>query len=113
MAADITVPRLNSNEDQVLLTDILVREGDHVKKNDVLFLLETTKTTFEVSAPQDGIVRDISLAKGSMVDVGAKMCSLLRVGEQPVATEERLVDSRTTTKITAKARLRARELGKY
>jgi sugar O-acyltransferase (sialic acid O-acetyltransferase NeuD family) len=107
----VTVPRLNANEDQVLVVDLFVAENDAVEEGDLLFVVESTKASVEVLAPSAGRVSAIAVAKGAMIDVGRQMC-LLTEGD-------RAADSLTTrpetvapvgTRITAKARLRAAEL---
>jgi acetyltransferase-like isoleucine patch superfamily enzyme len=113
MPTGIIVPRLNTNEDQVLLTCVLVRNGDRVKKDDLLFVLETTKATFDVLAQDDGTIDDLDVVEGQMVDVGRRMCTLNDAARPAAAAglpAEALANA-TAIKTTAKARIRAQELG--
>lgn len=52
----IKVPFLTSNEDEVLVVDVLVSNKQYIKKNQKLFILETTKTSFEVDSQNDGFL---------------------------------------------------------
>ena len=49
---------------------INVREGDAVKAGDVLLLIEAMKMENEVTAPADGVVRQIAVSKGQVVATG-------------------------------------------
>jgi biotin carboxyl carrier protein len=49
------------------ILDIKVSQGTHVKKGDVLFILEAMKMENELNAPKDGIVTQISVTKGMIV----------------------------------------------
>ena len=111
MPTEITVPRLNANEDEVLLSDVRVREGDRVKKDDILFLVETTKATFEITSPADGAISSLEAAQGTMVPVGARLCRLAEGADSPAAAGAAAEAQPENIKITVKARMRARELG--
>ena len=111
---EIPAPRLNANEDEVLLTEILVSPGASVSEGDPLFSVETTKSSFEVESPASGTIAEIVVDVGNMVAVGSAMAFMDVAGsdEETVAASETAADSgETEIKITAKARARARELG--
>ena len=52
------------------ITNILVKEGDNVKKGKVLAILEAMKMENEIVAPRDGAVTLISVDKGQNVNLG-------------------------------------------
>ena len=52
------------------ITNILVKEGDNVKKGQVLAILEAMKMENEIVAPRDGAVTLISVDKGQNVNLG-------------------------------------------
>ena len=61
------------------ITNILVKEGDNVKKGQVLAILEAMKMENEIVAPRDGAVKAISVDKGQNVNPGEtllKICLL-------------------------------------
>lgn len=62
--ADVTVPRLNSNDDAYVLIEWLVAEGEHVTADAPVALVETSKATDEVVAGCAGPLR-ILVAAGS------------------------------------------------
>ena len=49
------------------ILDIKVIQGAHVKKGDVLFILEAMKMENELNAPKDGVVTLVSVTKGMIV----------------------------------------------
>ena len=60
------------------ITNILVKEGDNVKKGQVLAILEAMKMENEIVAPHDGAVKAISVDKGQNVNLGD---TLLKMAE--------------------------------
>jgi len=109
---DVVVPRLNANDDQVLVADIFVAENEEVKAGNLLFVVESTKASVEVLAPGSGRVSGIAVAKGDLVDVGSRMCLLRADDSSDCPNLTKVADvAGGQNRITAKARLRAAELG--
>ena len=52
----VQVPFVTSNEDQVEVIDIFIKNGERVKKNQALFEIETTKTSLEIPADKNGYI---------------------------------------------------------
>ena len=74
-------PLLNSNEPEALLAAIHVTEGQRVAAGDLLFTIETTKSTAEVAAEQAGYVRGLAAAHGQTVNAGEVFCYLAEAAE--------------------------------
>ncbi|TPN82265.1 acetyl-CoA carboxylase biotin carboxyl carrier protein subunit [Aquimarina algicola] len=53
-----------------LLLDIQIDEGQEVKENDPLLILEAMKMENVILSPRDGIIKSISASKGEAVDKG-------------------------------------------
>lgn len=106
----VDVPRLNANEDQVLVVRVHVAEGDRVDTGDLMLEVETTKATAEVTAPAAGIVVGLAVKEGQFVEVGVPLCRLAEKAASPLAVS---ADPGVAAprKITSKARKRAAELG--
>ncbi|MEG1524074.1 MAG: biotin/lipoyl-containing protein [Clostridia bacterium] len=53
-----------------------VKNGDAVKRGQILMILEAMKMENEILAPVDGIVTNVSVEKGSTVESGSLLCSI-------------------------------------
>lgn len=69
-AQAVHVPLINPNETEARLVSLSVANGDQVAKGDVLAMLETTKSTFELLADSDGFVAGLSAQQGQMLPAG-------------------------------------------
>ncbi len=58
------------------VVSIQVKEGDTVKKNDVLVIMEAMKMQVKVFAPQDGTVKEIKVSEGDTVGVDSALVTL-------------------------------------
>jgi len=56
-----------------LILDVVVSEGDEVKKGDKLLVLEAMKMENIIKSPGDGKIKSISVSKGQSVDSGQKL----------------------------------------
>jgi len=62
--------------------------GDEVKKDDVLFDVETDKAAIEVPSPADGVITEINATEGDTLEVGAIVCVIAVEGEVEEPTAE-------------------------
>ncbi len=51
-----------------LILDVSVSQGQEVKENDTLLILEAMKMENVLTSPRDGVIKTISVAKGDAVD---------------------------------------------
>ena len=72
----VLIPRLNANEDELLLASLLVDNGDEVDVGDELAIMESTKAVESIIAEDSGKVTGISIPEGSMVSVGSILMSI-------------------------------------
>ncbi|MCU0592428.1 MAG: 2-oxo acid dehydrogenase subunit E2 [Desulfobacterales bacterium] len=90
MPVQIAMPKLGLTMTEGLITEWKFKEGDSVKKGDVLFTLETEKVTYEVESPADGVLAKILICEGETVPVGAVVGYITQTGEKlplPLAPE--------------------------
>ena len=80
----IKVPLLNTNEPEALLASLEIHEGESVKAGDVLALIETTKSTGEITAEADGFLVGIRYKEGETINAGDV---LAYIGEVPNAQD--------------------------
>ncbi|HLO58111.1 MAG TPA: dihydrolipoamide acetyltransferase family protein [Bacteroidales bacterium] len=69
MAATIIMPRQGQSVETCIITQWLKRKGDPVKAGDILFSYETDKASFDVEAPESGVLLDIFFDDGAEVPV--------------------------------------------
>lgn len=98
MPIEITVPRLGWSMDEGTLTEWLKRDGDYVRKGDMLFVLEGDKASQEVECFDEGILRILPAGprSGDSVQVGQLLAYLVAEGEPaPWNTSEVPAESAT------------------
>jgi pyruvate dehydrogenase E2 component (dihydrolipoamide acetyltransferase) len=81
MPIEIVMPKLGLTMTEGQILEWKIKEGEPVKKGDVLFVLETEKVTYEVEAPDDGLLAKIISQENATVPVGQIVCYLGREGE--------------------------------
>lgn len=84
MLQTIHVPRLNANEDELLIADILVSVGDEVEIGQPVFVIESSKATEDILAQTAGYVRRIAAKAGQVLAVGAPVCFLTDTADEPL-----------------------------
>jgi pyruvate dehydrogenase E2 component (dihydrolipoamide acetyltransferase) len=81
MPVEIVMPKLGLTMTEGLIVEWKKKEGEEVKKGEVLFVLETEKVTYDVEAPEDGVLGKIIVQEQETVPVGAVVAHLLKPGE--------------------------------
>lgn len=78
----VPMPKLGFDMAEGTLVRKVKKEGEAVKKGEVLAEIETDKATVEVEAPADGVVKGWVVEEGQPVPVGALMAVLGGADEQ-------------------------------
>lgn len=76
MSIDIKLPELGEGIDSGDILEVLVREGDVIKKDQGLVELETDKATVEVPSSHAGKVVKVHVQQGQTIKIGANLISL-------------------------------------
>lgn len=71
MAGEIIVPSLGESVTEATVAKWFKKVGDAVTQDEPICELETDKVTLEVNAPASGMLKDIKIAEGTAVEVGA------------------------------------------
>jgi pyruvate dehydrogenase E2 component (dihydrolipoyllysine-residue acetyltransferase) len=93
MATNIPIPKLGQSEETVTIENWHVKEGDTVKKGDILFDVETDKAVLEVESQFEGTLLKIIIPAGKEVPVMSIAAVIGKKGEaipeieQPKAVE--------------------------
>ena len=74
-ALKITIPDMGDFK-EVEIIEVLVKEGQKIKKNDSLITLESDKSSVEVPATHAGIIQKINLKVGDKVNQGDLILTL-------------------------------------
>lgn len=69
MAVVVIMPKQGQSVESCIITELNKKEGDAVKKGDILFSYETDKASFEEESPADGIVLAVFAGEGDEVPV--------------------------------------------
>jgi 2-oxoglutarate dehydrogenase E2 component (dihydrolipoamide succinyltransferase) len=85
MAVELKVPPAGESITEVQIGEWLKKEGDAVRRDEVLVVIETDKVTVEVAAPEDGILSKIIIGSGQDAAVG-DVVGLLEPGAVPATS---------------------------
>src|SRR6478736_3886278 len=75
MAQQVKVPTVGESITEVTIANWLKKDGDAVKMDEVIAELESDKATFELTAPQAGVLK-IAKQKGEVVPIGTVICEI-------------------------------------
>ena len=81
MAISVVMPALEMAQETGKLVSWLKKEGEQVKKGEMLLEVETDKAVVEIEAQTDGILGGVSAKTGDVVPVGQTIAWLLKPGE--------------------------------
>ena len=85
MATEVILPRVDMDMAEGKVAHWYVKDGETVKKGQVLFEIETDKATMEVDSPVDGVMHGINTEIGVSMPVGQVIGWILAPGEAPPA----------------------------
>jgi pyruvate dehydrogenase E2 component (dihydrolipoamide acetyltransferase) len=81
MPIEVILPKVDMDMATGKIAKWHVKEGDTVKKGELLFEIETDKASMEIDAGADGIIRNINAAEGAVVPVGVAVAYIYQEGE--------------------------------
>ena len=83
MGVSVVMPALEMAQETGKLVAWLKKEGEHVRKGDMLLEVETDKAVVEIEASGDGILGGVTAKPGDVIQVGRTIAWLLQPGETP------------------------------
>ncbi len=95
MAISVVMPALEMAQETGKLVSWKKKNGETVKKGELLLEVETDKAVVEIEAAGDGILGGITAQAGDVVPVGQTIAWLLKAGEAPPATSAPAQTGRT------------------
>lgn len=75
MAIQVKIPTVGESITEVTIANWLKKDGDVVKMDEVIAELESDKATFELTAPQAGILKIVK-QQGEAVPIGGLVCEI-------------------------------------
>ena len=94
----ILVPDMGDFKD-VEVIEVLVKEGQQIKKNDSLITLESDKSSVEVPSTHEGVVEKINVKVGSKVNQGDLILNLKSEKEIEEKKETKNKDKKIEKKV--------------
>ena len=100
MAIQVKVPAVGESITEVTVANWLKNDGDVVKMDEVIAELESEKATFELTAPNTGVLR-IKKQKGDVVPIGELVCEIDESGAAPSASAPVKAESKAAASIAS------------
>ncbi len=69
MATEIRIPKIGMSATEMTLSEWMFEDGEEVQAGEVIYTIETDKTTTEVEAPASGTLRVIGV-EGEVYPIG-------------------------------------------
>lgn len=79
MAIQVKVPTVGESITEVTIANWLKKDGDVVKMDEIIAELESDKATFELTAPQAGVLKIVK-QQGDVVPIGGLVCEIAENG---------------------------------
>ena len=86
--ADIRLPELGEGITSVDISDVLVAQGDVVKLDDPIIVVETEKASMEIPTTESGTVENVQVEKGGAISPGDVIISITGDEDQAEAFDE-------------------------
>lgn len=81
MPIPFIMPKMDMDQEEVVIDQWLKKEGDTVEKGDVVIIVETDKITSEIEAPESGILARFLYKENETVPVTQVVAYILQEGE--------------------------------
>jgi pyruvate dehydrogenase E2 component (dihydrolipoamide acetyltransferase) len=92
---DLKVPNIGEFKD-VEVIELLVSEGQIIKKNDPLITIESDKSSVEIPSTEEGKILKVNIKVGAKVSEGDKILELETVKTKEIKTEKKKTSNKET-----------------
>lgn len=69
MTTEIRIPKIGMSATEMTLSEWMFEDGEQVEAGDVIYTIETDKTTTEIEAPVGGVLR-VTGVEGEVYPIG-------------------------------------------
>lgn len=73
---DILIPQLGEGLQEVVLLSVNKQAGDFVKRDELLYSMETDKAVMEVESPFEGVIKEWLAEAGAVLPIGAPVARI-------------------------------------
>lgn len=87
---DFTMPSLGADMEAGTVTEWLVKPGDHVKRGDIVAVVQTEKSTIEVEIFESGVIEQLLVEEGERVPVGTVLAHVAATAQAPAQAAPRV-----------------------
>src|SRR3569833_229168 len=91
---DVLIPQIGEGLQEVVLISVNKQPGDFVKRDELLYSMETDKAVMEVESPYEGVLTEWLAAEGAVLPIGA---AVARIETEATAAASPTVDGATST----------------
>ena len=95
MIKEVLLPNIGEGIDTADVSDVLVKVGDSISKDDPIFVLESEKATMEIPSPFDGKVKAVNIKQGEQIAPGQVLITVEISGEDKGSM---IIEEKSTTK---------------
>ena len=85
---DLTVPNIGEFKD-VEVIELLISEGQTIKKNEPLITIESDKSSVEIPSTEDGKILKVNIKVGDKISEGDKILELETAKTKEIKTEKK------------------------
>ena len=76
MIKEVLLPNIGEGIETADVSDVLVRVGDSISKDDPIFVLESEKATMEIPSDYSGTVKEVFIKTGEQITPGQKLITI-------------------------------------
>ncbi len=70
MKTKLKMPKISDTANEMVVVEVLVSVGEQIRKDQVLFTVETDKSVVEIPSPFDGTIFEILVSENGEVNIG-------------------------------------------
>ncbi|ERT11833.1 biotin/lipoyl-containing protein [Photorhabdus temperata] len=79
--AQLLIPPMGEGTTEVVITQLLKQVGDHVKRDEPVYEMETDKAAFTIESDVEGILEKWLAAENDIIPVGSAIAVIRAAGE--------------------------------
>jgi pyruvate dehydrogenase E2 component (dihydrolipoamide acetyltransferase) len=98
MATAVIMPKQGQSVETCIITKWFKKKGEMVSAGDILFSYETDKASFDLEAPENGILLDVFFGDGDEVPVLVNVAVIGKTGEETQSFSQVKAEAKTESK---------------